>query len=233
MTKKAKALCIIPARGGSKRIPRKNILPLNGIPLISYSIRSAKEAGVFDKIIVSTDDAEIKAVALQEGVDVDDRPEAMAGDRVTKVQVIKEYLERRGHEEHFDIVAAVLPTCPFRSPEDVRTAYERFVNQDKYEFLIGVVEYAFPIQFALSLDEHQVATMETPEGYQQTRSQDKRKMYHPNGSIYMATVPAFQRKGTFFNETMLTHEMPALRSFDIDYPEQFEMAEIIAQKLSS
>ena len=88
------SIAIIPARGGSKRIPRKNILPLNGIPLISYTIRAAKSSNCFDKIIVSTEDQEIADIAISEGVEVDERPQNMAGDRITKVQVVEEYLHR-------------------------------------------------------------------------------------------------------------------------------------------
>ena len=142
-------LCIIPARGGSKRIPRKNILPLNGIPLMGYTIRAAKNSGAFNKVIVSTEDAEIKEIALAEGVIVDDRPKKMAGDRVTKVQVVKEYLERTGAYNDFDNIAALLPTCPFRTAEDVSQAVSSFNAQNHHKFLIGVVEYEFPIQLAL------------------------------------------------------------------------------------
>ena len=83
-----KSICVIPARGGSKRIPKKNILKLNGIPLISYTIRAAKESAQFDEIYVSTENNELKSIALSEGVKVDDRPLNMAGDKVTKIEVL-------------------------------------------------------------------------------------------------------------------------------------------------
>ncbi len=227
-----KTVCIIPARGGSKRIPRKNVLPLNGVPLIAYTIRAAKEAAVFDAIIVSTEDTEIAAVALSEGVQVDDRPEEMAGDRVTKVQVVNEYIRRTDAGKHFDNVVAMLPTCPFRTAEDVKDAFQLFVKYPEKNFLIGVVEYDFPIQLALEKEEHLV-TMVEAENYKTTRSQNIAKRYHPNGSIYMATIEAFLKQGTFFNEEMLAYEMPAIRSYDIDYPYQFEIAEIIAKNIAT
>src|ERR1041385_7104920 len=117
-----KGICIIPARGGSKRIPRKNILPLNGKPLISYTIRAALDAGVLHHVVVSTDDPEIKSVALAEGAQVDDRPPHMAGDTVTKVEVVREYLERTKASNHYDMVAALLPTCPFRTAQHIKEA---------------------------------------------------------------------------------------------------------------
>ena len=226
-----KSLCIIPARGGSKRIPRKNIQPLNGKPLISYSIRAAIDSKVFDEVIISTEDKDIKEIALQEGVLVDDRPQQMAGDTVTKVQVVKEFLERVSGKEKYETVVALLPTCPFRTAVHVREAYEQFKKNSSLPFLIGVTEYDFPIQLALTpIDEH---TMKTAfeDGYKTTRSQDIQKRYHPNGAMYIASVKAFLEKGTFFNDEMQTYKMSAIRSFDIDYPYQFEIAEIISRNI--
>ncbi|MEQ8907577.1 MAG: acylneuraminate cytidylyltransferase family protein [Vicingaceae bacterium] len=230
---KPKCICIIPARGGSKRIPRKNILPLNGKPLMAYSIEAAIHAKVFEKVVVSTEDQEIKEIALQYGAEVDDRPKEMAGDFVTKVQVVKEMIERKQLEKEYDYVAAVLPTCPFKTASDISEAFKKITSQDQLDFLIGVTEYDFPIEFALEANENESnkkVRMLDPSGYQNTRSQNKTRKYHPNGAIYIASMKGFVEKGTFFNEEMLFHYMPALRSFDIDYPYQFEMAEIIAQK---
>lgn len=224
-----KSICIIPARGGSKRIPRKNILPLNGKPLMAYSIDAAIESGVFDKVVVSTEDKEIKEIALSCGAEVDDRPEHMAGDTITKVQVVKEYIERKKCDQEFSYITALLPTCPFRSAKDVKEAFEKLTSQSKYDFLIGVTEYDFPVEFALEMEEDIVRMIE-PTGYQVTRSQNKTKKYHPNGAMYMASMKGFMRTGTFFNKEMLHYNMPALRSYDIDYPYQFEIAEIIAKR---
>jgi len=197
---------------------------------MSYAIRAAIDSGVFNKIVVSTDDPEIKELALKEGVEVDDRPEHMSGDTVTKVQVIVEYLERTGLDAEYDYVAALLPTCPFRSSDDVKEAFNKLTDHKEMKFAVAVTEYEFPIDFALEIDENGISQMVNPEGYKVTRSQDKKKRYHPNGAFYMAETGAFMRKGTFFNEKMLTHVMPPIRSFDIDYPYQFEIAEIIAKK---
>ncbi|MDA7803427.1 acylneuraminate cytidylyltransferase family protein [Crocinitomix sp.] len=225
-------ICIIPARGGSKRIPRKNILPLNGLPLIGYSIRAALEARVFDQIIVSTEDEEIKEVALKLGAEVDDRPEHMAGDTVTKVQVVKEYLERITSITNQDTITALLPTCPFRTGLHLKEAFTSFENNKAtLPFLIGVTEYEFPIQLALSKTADTFVKMTFEDGYNITRSQNIEKRYHPNGAMYMATVEAFKDKGTFFNEAMNTYEMSAIHSYDIDYPYQFEIAEILAKKI--
>lgn len=223
-------LCLIPARGGSKRIPRKNVLPLNGIPLIGYSILAAKNAGIFDEIIVSTEDEEIKKVALGYGVKVDDRPHDLAGDNVTKVTVVKEFLSRESNKNKYSTITALLPTCPFRSAQHLKEAFEIFKSNKNIPFLIGVTEYDFPIQLSLSPlnDDSMKITFEN--GYSITRSQDIEKRFHPNGAMYMATVDAFLEKGTFFNEIMSTYKMSALNSYDIDYPYQFEIAEILSKK---
>lgn len=224
-----KTICIIPARGGSKRIPRKNILPLNGIPLLSYTIRTAVKANVFDKIIVSTEDKEIKELALSENVLVDDRPLNMSGDKVTKVQVVDEYLKRTNAKEKYNNITTLLPTCPFRNVEDIRKPFTIFMeNKNKIPFLIGVSQYDFPIQLALAERDINSMKMINMNGYLTTRSQDIEKRFHPNGSIYMASIEAFLEKGTFFNEEMLSYVMPPERSYDIDYPYQFQIAEAIA-----
>jgi CMP-N-acetylneuraminic acid synthetase len=226
-----KNLAIIPARGGSKRIPRKNILKLNGIPLLSYTIRAVKESGCFDEILVSSEDKEIQELALKEGVNIDKRPESMAGDKVTKVQVVKEFLEREENRTKWDNVAAFLPTCPFRTAEDVKNAVSLF-EKNNGRFLIGVVEYEFPVQLALKKAEDKVEML-TEENYLTTRSQNIEKRYHPNGAIYMARVKDFLANGTFFHPSMTAYEMPAIRSYDIDYPYQFEIAEILAKKIAN
>lgn len=228
-----KTICVIPARGGSKRIPRKNILPLNGIPLLSYTIRAAVQSEVFTDVIVSSEDAEIQALALQEGVQIDNRPNAMAGDRVTKVQVIKEYLERTGKDREYDNVVALLPTCPFRTVKHLREAVRLFTKYPDKNFLVGVTKYDFPIQLALHRKDDSVVEMVDVDAYGTTRSQNIQPMYHPNGAIYMATTRAFMEQGTFFNQEMLAYEMSAIHSYDIDYPYQFEIAEILAKKIAN
>jgi pseudaminic acid cytidylyltransferase len=223
-------VAIIPARGGSKRVPRKNILPLNGTPLLSYTIRAAMESNCFDRVIVSTEDEEIAKLAEKEGVEVDRRPQTMAGDTVTKVQVVFEFLNRPENQGVFSEVCALLPTCPFRQPSDIQNAIALFESRSE-QFLIGTTAYDFPIQLALEpIENSSVMKPVFENGYAVTRSQDIKTTYHPNGAIYLAEVDAFLKKESFFNDEMICYEMPAVRSFDIDYPWQFELAEIIAQK---
>jgi CMP-N,N'-diacetyllegionaminic acid synthase len=226
-----KNLCIIPARGGSKRVPRKNILPLNGVPLLAYSIRAAKESNLFDKIILSSDDDEIINLGKIEGVDIDIRPSHLAGDTATKVQVVKEYIERTNASSQYETVTALLPTCPFRTSAHLIDAFKIFNdNKQNIPYLIGVTDYDFPIQLALSPLNEVSMEMTFEDGYNTTRSQNIEKRYHPNGAMYIATIQAFLKNGTFFNEKMLTYKMDSVSSFDIDYPWQFEVAEVLAKK---
>jgi CMP-N-acetylneuraminic acid synthetase len=228
-----KSICVIPARGGSKRIPKKNILKLNGIPLISYTIRAAIKSNQFDAIFVSTENEEIKSISLSEGVKVDDRPLHMAGDRVTKIEVIKEFLERHHNLNENDIITALLPTCPFRTQNHINEAFKLFKENSHTPFLVGVTEYEFPIQLALKKTESETMSMVFKDGYNTTRSQNIEKRYHPNGAMYIARIGAFLKKNTFFNSKILTYEMEAIHSYDIDYPYQFDIAEILAKKIEN
>lgn len=225
-------ICLVPARGGSKRIPGKNIKLLDGKPLISYTIDSAISSKIFDEIYVSTDDEDIIEYARSKNVLIDQRPNELAGDNATQVQVIREFINRKklSLDTH---IASLLPTCPFRTSEDIIKAYEIF-KKDISTSLIGVVAYDFPIQLALSKkNDSNIMTPFFENGYQKTRSQDIEKTWHPNGAIYISTVKYFLKNNTFFSKSMNTYEMDALHSFDIDYPWQFEMAQKLIKILKN
>ena len=228
-----KTICMIPARGGSKRIPRKNMLPLSGKPLLAYTVEAAIESEVFDQVVVSSDHQEILDLADSLGAVPDRRPEALSGDMIRFVQVIEEYLLRGGIRNKYRNIAGMLPTCPFRTKEDVRNAHKIFSDNGEEGFLIAVTEYDFPPQLALDLDEdRKTLSMRDPTTYRHTtRSQSLGTAYHPNGAIYLASVEGFLKERTFFAEPLLGYAMPAERSFDIDYPYQFEIAEIMMRKL--
>lgn len=226
------ALCIIPARGGSKRIPRKNLLPLAGKPLLAYTIEAALKSGVFADVVLSSDDQEILELAKSLGAVADQRPEDLSGDTIRFVQVVEEYLLRPGMRQKYDVIAGMLPTCPFRTAEDIRSAFEIFSRQAGDAYLFSVTEYDFPPQLALDFAEDgAMLTMRDPATYAKTtRSQSIGKSYHPNGAIYLAPVDGFLREKTFFANPMFGYLMPAERSFDIDYPYQFAIAEAMMQE---
>ncbi len=228
-------LCIIPARGGSKRIPRKNFLPLAGKPLLAYTIEVAIAAGCFTDVVVSSDDAEILALAESLGAIADRRPDALSGDKTRFVEVIAEYLQRSTVIGRYEAIASLLPTCPFRTVADVKAAHGLFAQHQQNGFLIAVTEYDFPPQLAMDWDpESDRLTMRDPNTYNRTtRSQSLGKAYHPNGAIYLTTVDLFLRDQTFFGDPLIGYVMPPERSLDIDYPYQFQLADYWMAQRSS
>lgn len=222
-----RSVCIIPARGGSKRLPRKNLLPLNGKPLVAHTIDAAVQSGCFDDVFVSSDDAEILKVAEEHGAKADKRPTPLAGDKVKAVEVIDEFIHRPEFKDKWDTVAMCLPTCPLKTVDDIRQAMELFSEQsDQCPRLVGVTKADRPQLALAAIDDSQMVSMREPDAYANTtRSQDMDVYYLPNGSIYIATTEEYSRSKTFFGQPMLVHIMPEERSLDIDEPYQFKLVE--------
>ena len=179
-----KNLCIIPARGGSKRIPRKNVKPFLGKPMLAYSIEAARQTGLFDEIMVSTDDAEIAEVAKQYGASVPFmRSEETASDFATTADVLREVLAnylRLGME--FDYFCCFYATAPLVKSRDVESAFER-LQQSDFTCVYPVVQFSYPIWRCLDLKEDGTMTRHWPE-YENSRSQDLPKEYHDTGTFY-------------------------------------------------
>lgn len=226
-----KTLCLIPARGGSKRIPGKNRRLLSGKPLIAYTIEACVQASVFTECVVSSDDEDILLTAKEYGAKTDHRPQRLAGDSIKAVDVVLEYLQRRGHLDLWDAVAMCLPTCPFRTKEDLRCAVAMFEQEhERCPRLMAVTSCDFPPQLALFEKAPNLLDMREPDAYGfSTRSQDLGQLYYPNGAIYITTIKEFMHAKTFFGRPMLKYEMPPERSFDIDYEYQFRIAECMMQ----
>lgn len=225
-----KSICLIPARGGSKRIPGKNIKLLAGKPLIQYTIDAALQSNCFESVVVSSEEDEILATARRCGAKTDKRPQELAGDSVKAVEVVAEYLTRKEHEGKWQSIVMCLPTCPFRVKEDIVHAMGLFDSKhENCPRLLGVTKCDFPPQLALQPGhDSETLDMREPEAYGfSTRSQDCQQLYFPNGSIYITTVKEFLTSSTFFGRPMLFYEMPPERSFDIDYPYQFDIAECL------
>jgi pseudaminic acid cytidylyltransferase len=186
-----KNLAIIPARGGSKRIPRKNIKPFMGKPIIAYSIEAALQSGIFDEVMVSTDDEEIAEVAKQYGANVPFmRSKRAADDYATTSDVIKEVLynyEKLG--KMYDSVCCIYATAPFISSVKLIEAME-LINSKKFDSAFTLVQYSYPIQRSLSIKSERVMML-WPE-YLNTRSQDLEVVYHDAGQFYIATVDALE-----------------------------------------
>jgi N-acylneuraminate cytidylyltransferase len=230
------ALCFIPARGGSKRVPKKNKRLLNGKPLVSYTISAVLKSKCFTDVYVSSDDPEILEIAENYSAQIDHRPVELSGDLITAVQVLYEFVQRSANQDRWKFFAMCLPTCPFRTADDVKKAMEMFWQEkESCPRLIGVTRCDFPPQFALKqIPDTNMVDLREPESYAfSTRSQDFGGMYYPNGSIYITTAEVFLTSKSFIDSPMLRYIMPPERSFDIDHPYQFQIAEYMMSQQKS
>ncbi|AXV66482.1 pseudaminic acid cytidylyltransferase [Pseudoalteromonas lipolytica] len=222
-------IAIIPARGGSKRIPRKNIKLFHGKPMIAYSIEAAIKSGCFDKVIVSTDDAEIADVAQQFGAQVPFmRPADIADDYATTLDVMKhalEWLEAQG--DAVDNVCCLYATAPFVLPSNLKQGYEA-LQSGELDYAFSATSYAFPIQRALKLNAEGTVEMFQPEHFN-TRSQDLIEAYHDAGQFYWGTADAFKAKRPIFGVKSKAVLLPRKQVQDIDTPEDWDLAEALFQ----
>lgn len=177
-------LCIIPARGGSKRIPRKNIKPFLGKPMLAYSIETALKTNLFEEVMVSTDDGEIADVARKYGAKVPFmRSSETANDYATTADVLKEVLSRyKSLGQEYDIFCCFYATAPLVQSKDVTFAYERLLHS-VFTCVYPVVQFSYPIWRCLDLAADGTMTRHWPE-YEKSRSQDLPKEYHDTGTFY-------------------------------------------------
>ncbi len=224
-------LCFIPARGGSKRIPGKNIRPLAGRPLIEWTIAAAEKSRCFSQIIVSSDDDAILGIASSAGAISDRRPPELGGDGVRFVEVLEEFLTRPENAGKFTTVTVLLPTCPFRNELDIRAALALHALEHE-AFVVSISAYEFPPDFACDFDEFSgVLRLRQPEVYaHSTQSQSVKPAFHPNGAIYVGSVKRFLAAKSFFAPPVFGHQLPPERALDLDHPHQWEIAEALAQK---
>ena len=219
-----KNLAIITARGGSKRIPRKNIKPFCGKPILCYSIEAALSSGVFDEVMVSTDDEEIAQVAKQAGAKVPFfRSAETADDYASTDDVIMEVIKAYQQiGQHFDSFCCIYPTAPFLSSERLRSAMELLKEADS---VMPVVPFSYPPQRGLIVNGAGFVERQFPE-YATARSQDLPKIYHDCGQFYACRTDAFLAAGTTDVERLLPLVLTELEVQDIDTMEDWELAEL-------
>lgn len=225
-------VAIIPARGGSKRIPRKNIKLFHGQPMISYAIRAALESKVFDRVIVSSDDEEIIKVALGCGAEVPFvRPVELADDYTPTVPVVSHAIAAC-IELGWDIKDAccVYPGVPFISTNDLYLAYQQLQTSDT-SYVFPVTSFSSPIQRALDRDSGGKVKPFYPE-YASTRTQDLRPAYFDVGQFYWGRSDAWLA-GLNVHKNAETLVIPEWRVVDIDTPSDWERAEWLYAALSS
>ena len=218
-------LAIIPARGGSKRIPRKNIKPFCGKPMIAWSIEAAQESGCFDRVIVSTDDAEIAEVARQYGAEVPFmRPLELSDDHTGTIPVIRHAIETINSQGRaVEQACCLYATAPFIQAEDLRRGLE-ILQGSGGDYAFSVTSYAFPIQRAIRLTPEGRVEMFNPEHFS-TRSQDLEEAYHDAGQFYWGRAEAWLQGQMIFSPASLPVMLPRHRVQDIDTPEDWVRAE--------
>ena len=216
------SVAIITARGGSKRIPKKNIKEFCGKPIIAYSIEAALASGAFDEVMVSTDSEEIKAVAEQYGAKVPFmRSEATSGDFATTADVIEEVLDTyKDMGKEFDSFACVYPTAPFVTAEKLSEAAKLLDGADA---VLSVVKFSFPPQRAFVIRDGNVA-FQYPQ-YERARSQDLEPIYHDCGQFYMCMVEPFREKHSLILPKTRPYILPEEDVQDIDTMSDWEIAE--------
>ena len=218
-------VAIITARGGSKRIPRKNIKLFLGKPMLQYSIEAALQSGVFDEVMVSTEDEEIAEIAKKAGAEVPFyRTEKTANDYATTADVIQEVLETYGKiGKQFDYVCCIYPTAPFITPEKLIEGME-LLEKNHADSAMPVVQFSFPPQRCVVKNGDYI-TPKWPE-YMPCRSQDLEPMYHDAGQFYWIDTKAFaEQQKVIMNKTVpvILSEMDVQ---DIDTEEDWAMAEL-------
>lgn len=187
-----KNLCIIPARGGSKRIPRKNIKPFLGKPIIAYSIEAALKTGIFDEVMVSTDDPEIAEIARKYGANVPFyRSAETANDFATTADVLTEVLDMYASQgKYFDRMCCIYATAPLIQPQDITEAFD-LLGQRDFQSVYPVVEFSYPIWRCLDVAQDGTMKRHWPE-YEKFRSQDLPKEYHDSGTFYCYDIKKWQ-----------------------------------------
>lgn len=218
-------LAIIPARGGSKRIPRKNIKLFCAKPMIAWSIEAALQSGCFDQVIVSTDDAGIAEVARRYGATVPFmRPSELSDDHTGTIPVIRHAIEWvNAQGQSVEQACCLYATAPFVSADDIRRGFDTLIGTDS-DYAFSVTSYAFPIQRAIRLNAEGRVEMFNPEHFN-TRSQDLEEAFHDAGQFYWGKADAWLQGRMIFSPGSIPVRLPPHRVQDIDTPEDWVRAE--------
>jgi pseudaminic acid cytidylyltransferase len=221
-------IAIIPARGGSKRIPGKNIRPLAGKPILAYTIAAARESGLFERVIVSTDSTEVAQVAHRFGAEVPFLRDTTLADDFTPVSSVTVdvlcRLDPVGHR--FDVIAQLMPNCPLRTSEDVVDSYRQF-SKDSTHTQISVVRYGWQNPWWALRRNARYELDPLFNEQMSARSQDQPELFCPTGAIWWARAGMLRQTKTFYSERPTGWEIPWQRGIDIDTFEDWAMAEVL------
>ncbi len=226
------AIAVIPARGGSKRLPRKALIPFRGEPMIVHSIRAAQDASCFETVLVSSDDEEILEIAGKAGATAYLRPGELAGDDVPTAPVLLDVLEAEAQESRsWDILACIYATAPLRTADDINGVVS-LIEPGVCHFAMAVTAADRPVHQALRQDTTGHLEPVWPD-LLNTNSQDAPKFLFGNGTTYAVHVPAFQKTGSLYGPGLRGYEMPRSRSVDLDTEEDLTLLQYYAGRDSS
>ena len=224
------SVAIIPARGGSKRIPRKNLLPFDGVPMIVRSICTALDSGLFERVVVSTDDAEIAELALAHGAQVPFlRPADLADDFTGTAAVIVHALQQL---PAFDYACCIYATAPLLQARYLRQGFELLEQHPHKAFAFSVCNFGFPVQRALTLDGQGALSAMYPE-FRNTRSQDLPEAFQDAGQFYWGRSEAWLRGEVLYSPASLPVILPRYLVQDIDTLEDWKRAEYLYAALKA
>jgi pseudaminic acid cytidylyltransferase len=223
-------LALIPARGGSKRLPRKNIVDFHGHPIIAYTIRAAQQAGLFDSVTVSTEDDEIAAVALRYGAEVEWRDPPLAEDRSRIADVAIDLLDsREKSNRNYDVLCVLYATAPLRNAADIRSVVA-LIQPDIYHYSMAVTNYGLQLHQAMRFEANGQLHPLWPIMVAK-RPEETECFVLGNGSTYAVWVKAFRASRDFYGPKLRGYMMPRSRSADIDTEEDLELARFYGEKM--
>lgn len=224
-----KGCAIIPARGGSKGIPKKNIKPLRDKALISYSIEHAKKSKYINRIVVSTEDDEIAEISKEYGAEIIERPKELAKDESPTIDAIFHALEvLKADNYNPDIIILLQPTSPLRNAEDIDNAMELFLNSG-CESVVSVCEVEHSPYWSFKIEDNHLKPIFRKK-YLEMRRQDLPKAYVPNGAIFISTPENLRKYKSFHCSKIIPYVMPPERSVDIDKEIDFMLAELLMRR---
>lgn len=222
-------VAIIPARGGSKRIPRKNLTSFHGRPLVAWSITTALESDLFDRVIVSTEDDEVAVVAKKYGAEVPfRRPDRLADDHTPTADVLVHALRAAGASKGAGptVACCIYPTAPLMIASDLARGRQALLEDPEAVSAASVTTYPAPILRALRVDEQGRLSFQWPE-HELTRSNDLPEAYHDAGQFYWIRVAPFLKNPRLLGPRTVAVVIPRERVQDIDTPEDFRRAEMM------
>lgn len=225
-------IAVVPARGGSKRVPRKNLRPLGGVPLVTRALRAALDSGVFDRVLLSSDDPEILALGRDvPGVTAHSRDPAHATDTATVFGFLRELAQTDPLVGTASVLGLLLPPVPFRTAVHVREAAA--LLDEGIDAVVSVTAFEFPPQFAVTLDGSGLIRPLLPDSplvSGRTRSQDQAPTFHPNGAVYLGWRDSFLAHRGFYAGRTRAYLMDRLSSIDIDTEDDWAYAAWLVER---